>query len=181
MIFKNRDELDKEKDFLNDAINFYKDKNYQPSLKTIESNYTVYRENPNFTEEDFLKNSQIVFQVVNQIYLIGLAEYKSELSFEQFLYYVFWNPGIWQKSNERYSFPRVGRWSRRRFNKSEFRKKLKFIQKGIAKKSTEDSVKESWREYKQISRDKKKSYTRYRSRWERYDRKTFRDKKNEEE
>lgn len=174
MILMPSHQLELEKEFLYDALNFYKDKRYTPELKTLDANYKKNRENLYFTEEDFLKNSGIIYNIANQIYLIGLAEYKTNLSFEQFLYYVFWNTEIWQHTRVKSKFS----WrTRRNFNPNEYRKKLKFTQKGIAKKN-KDTVKEDWKEYQKMHRDKKRAHYSRRSRWDRYDRSLFKIKKN---
>lgn len=155
--------LEKEKDFLSDSIKFYDSKNFSPNRKIIKVNFSATRTKPAFDEDDFLDHSGAVFKVVQQIYLIGLAEYKTELTFEQFLYFAFWNTEAWERVSNRHRY--LARHTQRHENRP-FRKPHKFQQKrGLDPKvkNEEEETKITWREHKKIDRDKSKRFGSRRS------------------
>lgn len=155
-----------ERQFLADSQRFYDEKNFRPDRKTIERNYAGQRIKSTFDKDDFLDHSGVDYNVVNKIYLIGLAEYKTKLTFEQFLYLAFWDSSLWKETR---NYGRSYFNSRtKRYENHEFRKPHKFKKtaKTQAKELTEkERTKKEWKEYKKLNKDKAKTHAKRYNSW----------------
>lgn len=155
-----KEEIIKEMDFISDAEKFYTSKQCRPSLPSLIANYNHLRKKTDFEENDFIESSNLSFAMAQNIYFIGISEYHTNLTFEQFLYYTFWKNPTNDKPVNNYKPYYQPRFN---FTAKTFRKKLKFQQHGVNKK-TKNPTKEDWREFKKFTRDKQK-YASRRSPW----------------